>query len=790
MNAIQGETLQKYQAMVKVVPSVIIALSLKNEVVEWNVEAEKLYGYKREEALGKNYIDLCVSSKNQNAVKADIKKVIAGRPTKYFENNITTKKGTERTVLWNVVRMEDSNGNAEGVIASGQDVTERKWSEDSLRETLEGLKELENIVNRSPAVVFLWRVEEGWPVEFVSENVKQFGYTSEELISGEVSWVDVTHPSDVERLQGEVDKHIKEGTAEFTQRYRLKTKFGEIRWVEDRTKTIMDSDGKITHLQGIVLDVTERKEAETALVESEEKFRGLAEQSPNMIFINSNGKIVYANSITESIMGYEREEICSQEFNFLDLIYPDHKSEILAKFDKHIEGDDIPSYETVLMTKDGRKIDAVISTKLIDYMGKKSILGVITDVTPLKRVEAELAAVNKDLVETNKKLEQLALRDTHTGLYNHRYLSEIIESEFYRAKRYVHPLAVIMMDIDYFRSINDVYGHIFGDLVLKQFADHIKTKVRGYDIVVRFGGEEFVIVCPGTDKVAAYTLATRMLESVNLYNFGNKKHTVKIKLSLGIACYPENRAVKGIDLVNLADSILASSKEDGGNRAYTFSDTQRKGKKKKDIQEADVGELKNKLKNLTTRSNQSVIESIFALARTIEAKDHYTGEHVESTAHYATEIARALKMPIEEVERVRQAGMLHDLGKIGISEKILSKKSKLSDKEYEVIKKHPEIAADILRPIKFLHDIIPYIYHHHERWDGSGYPSGLSQDEIPLGARIISIADVYQALISDRPYRKKAFTIDEVIKILKEGSGTQFDPKIVKVFLKILKDEV
>lgn len=140
------------------------------------------------------------------------------------------------------------------------------------------------------------------------------------------------------------------------------------------------------------------------------------------------------------------------------------------------------------------------------------------------------------------------------------------------------------------------------------------------------------------------------------------------------------------------------------------------------------------------------------------------------------------------MELIKQAAILHDLGKIGISEKILQKKSKLSKTEFEDIKRHPQIGADILRPIKFLHNIIPLIFYHHERWDGKGYPSGIEREEIPMGARVIAVSDVYQALTSDRPYRK-AYTKKKAMKILEEGSGTQFDPRIVTAFLKILQKE-
>jgi HD-GYP domain-containing protein (c-di-GMP phosphodiesterase class II) len=246
-----------------------------------------------------------------------------------------------------------------------------------------------------------------------------------------------------------------------------------------------------------------------------------------------------------------------------------------------------------------------------------------------------------------------------------------------------------------------------------------------------------------------------------------------------------------MDLMELCEEILVKAKEYGGNRVYSSYDVKKirskSAKKGKARKEEDISALKVKLGKVTKSANESLIEAIFAFAKTIEIKDHYTGEHVEKTVYYATQIARMLKFSEEEVENVRQAAILHDLGKVGISDKILLKDSKLTRKEYDEIKKHPQIAADILRPIHFLRSIIPYILYHHERWDGKGYPTGLRGDVIPVGARIIAIADVYQALISNRPYRK-AFSKKEAMKILQEGCGSQFDPKIVKAFLRILKN--
>ena len=414
----------------------------------------------------------------------------------------------------------------------------------------------------------------------------------------------------------------------------------------------------------------------------------------------------------------------------------------------------------------------------------------IQEVSLHKEAQVEKSKLNRDLLKFNEKLKSVSLIDAHTGLYNHRYLCDVIESEFHQARRYAQSLSVIMIDIDYFKSINDVYGVAFGDLVLKQLAKQLKRMVRRYDILIRYSGEEFVIISPRLDRGLSINMAQRLLEALNFINFGNKQHTVKLKLSLAAVSFPEDRANKGIELINLANSVLDKTKESGGNRAYSSQDIQRPAKKigKKFLRKEEVKSLKNTIEKLNKRSKQGLVESIFAFAKTIELKDHYTGEHVENTVHYATEIAKMLDLPREDLELIKQAAMLHDLGKIGIAENILLKKGRLNKKEFAEIKKHPQIGADIIRPIQFLRNLVPFIFYHHERWDGSGYPTGIKGEDIPIGARIIAIADVYQALTSDRPYRK-AFSKKKAKDIIKKASGTQFDPRIVNIFLKVISKE-
>jgi diguanylate cyclase (GGDEF)-like protein/PAS domain S-box-containing protein len=650
-----------------------------------------------------------------------------------------------------------------------------------------------------------------------------------------------------------------------------------------------------------------------ALQDSEEKFRMFAEESPNMIFINQKGKVVYANKKCEEIAGYTCKEFYSPEFDFRALHTEDSRQIVKTAYDQHLKGLEVAPYEYRLLSKGRRIVDVIITTKLIKFNGEPAILGIVTDISKQKAVERalmdseyayrttinsladaihlvdkslhiqlfnkpmlewhkklglptdiagkslsevypflsddvydqykmvfesgkilvteessdvgknvvhtetrkipiiengkvtevitvlrdvseakarekKLKSLNEELVKSNQKLKELALTDAQTGLYNHHYLSEALGAELSRARREDISLSLLKVDVDYFKSVNDVYGHQFGDTVIKQLALKLRKIVRKYNTVVRYGGEEFIILSPNTSRVDAMSLGQRVIDSVGLENFGTRRNSVKLRVSVAVASYPDDKIIKAADMVEIADRCINKAKELGGNRLCSSKDLMPGARKKGKKQRIGSRYLKEKIDRLTKRANQSLIESIFAFAKTIELKDHYTGEHVEKTVKFATDIATHAGLPDEQINLIKQAAILHDLGKVGISEKILLKKTKLTKKEFRAIKTHPMIGADIIRPIHLLHDILPYIMYHHERWDGKGYPIGLKAEEIPLGARIISLADAYQALTSNRPYRR-AYTKRQAIKLIQGSSGTQFDPSVVSAFLKVMAKE-
>ena len=571
----------------------------------------------------------------------------------------------------------------------------------------------------------------------------------------------------------------------------------EITTRSGKTKTVLISASTIEIkerlvMQGIFHDITGRKEMEKALKMSEESYRSIFESANDAIIVRDikTYKLIDANNRACEMFCYSREEMVGMPLQAMIAEDLPHKlQDAWSYYDRAAEGEP-QVFEILAKDKPGRNFYAEVSLRRAIIGDRYCLLGLVRDITERKDVENRVTDLNKALSKANDSLKHMALRDSQTGLYNHRYFASAIEAEFERSKRYSEELSIIMMDIDYFKSINDVYGHQFGDLTLRQFAKLLRSEVRLYDVVVRFGGEEFIIISPNTGRGEASILAHRLLNTIALHSFGDKKHSVKIKVSAAICSYPADKRINNpSDFVDTADRILDGAKEAGGNRVYSLADLENKrGADRLPEIEPTVDELKEKIKKLTTRGNQSVVEAIFAFAKTIELKDRYTGEHMEKTIRYVTGIAHALGLPKDEIETIKEASALHDLGKIGIPEKILLKPGKLTEREREIIKEHPQIGVDIIRPLHFLRNMIPLIRHHHEWWNGRGYPDRLKKEAIPLGARIIAIADVYQALTSDRPYHK-AYQKEESLRIIKDGAGTQFDPKIVETFLAVLEKE-
>jgi diguanylate cyclase (GGDEF)-like protein len=353
---------------------------------------------------------------------------------------------------------------------------------------------------------------------------------------------------------------------------------------------------------------------------------------------------------------------------------------------------------------------------------------------------------------------RLALTDPLTGLGNHRHFHERLQRELVAAEDDTKPLTLCLIDIDDFKRINDGFGHPSGDRVLSQVAGRLRQGGEAF----RLGGDEFALLLPGLDEHSAVTAAESVIEriaSLELDLVG------PITVSAGVATFPLQGAGRD-ELIRLADSALYWAKEHGKNRVRVYR--------------PDVVEL-SELKRLAAGPDRAArYRAAASLAQAVDARDAYTGSHSERVSELAARIATRLGAGAEQIELTRLAGSLHDLGKLAIPEEILRKPGSLTESERLVLERHPQIGFRMLESLG-VDPVADWVLHHHERWDGSGYPEGLHGDEIPLGARIIFVADAFDAMTSDRVYRSRLST-DDALAELSRCAGTQFDPEIVSAF--------
>jgi len=791
----------------------IYKTNLKGDILYANKELADIFDFMPLEKI--MHFNMAGFYKSRNDYEAFIQLLKMKGKVEGLELEILTEAKIIKHILVDALLEDDE---ISGMV---MDITRRKHAERALRESEANYSDIFNFAND---IIVIYDIKSAKVVNANKKMLDIFAYSELEIKKMDICDLSLGYPPYSKKELYNFVAEAIDGKPQVFE-WRCKTKEAGLFWAEISLKHIVLNQRQ--SILAIIRDISERKKSEGMLHESSRRYHALFEDSPVALLEEdfSNIKIFIDLLKKKGIVDFRAYfeanpdaitdcmsmvKILDANKSALTLFEADDKNtlisnpkmtlaeESLTMFKEELiaigEGKSVFDCELIVFTLKGNKIDVYVKWSvppIYEQTLAKTLVSFV-NITERKHTERKLKEINKELIKSSRRLNELVLRDYHTGVYNHRYLAEVIETEFVRANRYTQSLSVIMLDIDYFKSINKVYGHEFGDLVLKQFARQLKRMVRRYDIIIRFGGEEFVIICPGIDVSSAINLSQRLSDAISLYNFGNNDTSIRLKLSMSVVSYPEDRAAKGMELVELADKILDKAKYDGGGRVYSHADILKNKKENymdKSVEE-DVSFLKGKLDKLTRQTNQSLMEAVFAFAKTIELKDHYTGEHVENTVEYADSIAKALMLSKEDIVLIRQAAALHDLGKVGISEKILLKRTPLSGEEFEEIKKHPQIAVDIIRPVHFLRSMIPLMLYHHEKWDGTGYPSGLRGEDIPMGARIIAIADVYQALISDRPYRK-AYSKDEAIKIIKDGAGSQFDPAIVNAFMPILeKNEI
>lgn len=404
---------------------------------------------------------------------------------------------------------------------------------------------------------------------------------------------------------------------------------------------------------------------------------------------------------------------------------------------------------------------------LITVFSKKSKIWTKRENRIINMLAEQIAHI-LERMRYQKHLKESSIRDGLTGLYSRIYFLTRAEEEIVRSSRKRECVSFLFCDIDQFKAYNRIEGYSEGDRLLCQTAKSIESSLRKEDTLCRYGGDEFVVLLPNTEPSQAERIAKRVHKGF-IKTIETDTHALLLNLSIGITSYPIHSSSIEDILVKADRSMVFAKHSSIEKKIYIWNQWKRKTK---------VNEPYFFEKNLLP-------EIINALAKTVNLKDGYTNEHTMRVSELASLLAKRIGLEEKSIRIIKTASHLYDIGKLIIPEYILNKPAPLNQEEWEIIKRNAENSIRIIKYIRGLENIIPIIREIRETWDGKGYPNGLSGEQISTEARLIALVDAYQALISNRPYRKKLGK-EEAIKELQNEAGKKFDPKLVKDFLQIL----
>lgn len=615
-------------------------------------------------------------------------------------------------------------GEVRYIVGARKDITLQKKAE---AEKEELLTRLQAMFDKHDAVMLLIEPESGQIVDANPSALAFYGYTREEILNLTIQDINMMPTEEVKRLRYMA---LEKKQKYFLFPHRLKS--GEIRLIDVYSCPITYAGQKL--LFSIIFDVTDRERYKEQLYLEKEVLRTtLLSIGDGMITTDREGKITVMNAMAESITGWKLEEARGQSFDkIFRLVSEETGKETenpVAKVLRTGRIVDLANH-AILITKQGLKIPIADSAAPIrDDKGQvHGAIMVFRDVTREREYQQEII--------------RLSYRDPLTGLYNRRFAQEEIR-RLDNSSQHL-PVAVILGDVNGLRLVNDIFGHQEGDYLLKRMAKILSDNCRREDIIARWGGDEFLLLLRQTDASSAERIVNRIEEAAN----SSSGPITSISIALGLAV-KENETQE-------FDQVLKEAED----RMY-------------------------RQKLLMSKSYRNVL--LNTMLATLYEKSMETEQHAMRLKEYCFALGQELKLSARELDELALLSMLHDIGKISVDTKILHKPSVLSLAEWKEIKKHPEVGYRIASNTPELSTVAEYILHHHERWDGKGYPHGLKGEKIPLLCRILALADAFDAMTNDRPYRT-AMSRERALTEIKRNAGTQFDPALADMFIKIITE--
>jgi diguanylate cyclase (GGDEF)-like protein/PAS domain S-box-containing protein len=722
------EALKKYEDLYDFAPVGYFSLDQNGVLLQINLTGAQMLGLSRSQIKDRRLVEFILEEKRLEFYKI-IKKVFDNQIIKSFESILKLNKNK---LLYVHIEVRVSGDSKECHLAM-VDITERKKAEEALQKSKE---ELRSVVELSQHASYKRNLASD-KYDYLSPVIENItGYAQEEMINMPMSAVfGKVHPDDLPQLSQVIKESIEGGNTDLRIEYRFLCKDRNYRWFVDRTVLVKDGSGKSEFLYGTFQDINERKILEIKLKESENSLRITTDGARVGLWdwMVKEGKTVL-NEQWAKMLGYSLEELSPLSIDTRTrLTHPDDlkKSDELLKkvFSKELE---YYECEVRMKHKDGKWVWVLTRGQVIEWDKDKNPIRMAGTHTSIDRIK-----------KTEEEILYQGYHDAMTGLYNRTFFEE--EKKRLDTNRQL-PLSVIMGDLNGLKLINDAFGHNEGDKIIKEAAEILKRACRSDDIVARWGGDEFVVLLPKTSASGSEEILERIKKECE------KTISQKIPLSLSLGTATKEEISQPIDLI-ITDS-------------------------ESNMYKNKLGERENISNSIRTALEQALYE-----------KSNETADHTGRIKELALKLGRRVKLTSSQLDDLSILASLHDIGKVAIPEKILMKKGKLTEKEWEIIKRHPVVGFNIAIASTQIVHVAKSILACHEHWDGSGYPNGLKGESAPIASRIILIADAYEVMTSGRTY-KKPISKDEAIKELKRCSGTQFDPMLVNEFIEIISRSI
>ncbi len=584
---------------------------------------------------------------------------------------------------------------------------------------------LKTIFDQAPVGITLSNTNTGIITYANPKFIKIIGYSLEEIVG--VDWMSITYPEDLPNEKNEKE-NSKLKTVEYEKRYIKKD--GSIIWTNLKIVLNIESDDDYDEIC-FIEDITHKKKSKDALALSERNFRMLFENSTDAILTFYDNKILDCNKSAAIMFANGKKETLIRK-GIIDISpkkQPDGQlSEVkAANMMALCKENSYHKFEWTNELENGNRIITEIVLTPIILEGIEVLHALIRDISERKKMEMQM--------------EYLSYHDELTGLYNRRFFHEELKRLDVSQNL---PLTLMMGDVNGLKLINDSFGHASGDELLKKVANLIQENCRSEEIIARIGGDEFIVIIPRANEIEVAAISKRVQEAASK----DKMNNLDISISFGWASKVSPEEDINEVLRKAEDSLY-----------------------KKKLFESPSMRSKN----------------IHTIMHTLHEKNEREEKHSKRVSDLCEKMGKALKMHEDEIKELKSVGLLHDIGKIGIDESMLNKNGKLTKDEWTEMTKHSEVGYRILSTVNEMSEMAEYVLAHHERWDGNGYPKGLKADEIPFKARIIALADSFDAMTSDRSYRK-AISVEKALDEIIDNAGTQFDPELSTIFKQMMED--